>query len=424
MIFYIINDFLFVKFQIPKALSSTPLQIAKMNNKHVETVLGSVSKKQNDEKTPLRIAIAGLGLVGLRHAEAISHVNGISLCAVADPSLESKKYASANDLQHFDALDELIEAVKPDGIILATPTTLHVTQGWLCVDAGIPVLIEKPLANNLAEGEALVKHAEAANVPVLVGHHRRFNPIIRKAHNIISEGQIGEVKSVHATCWFYKPDSYFDIAPWRKREGAGPVSVNLVHDIDLIRHLCGEITQVQAQANPSSRGYDNEDVSAALFIFGKGGIGTVSVSDSIVAPWSWEFTSREYPVYPFTGQSAYQIGGTKGSLSVPDLALWTHDQERDWWSPISSNVIDCGRSDPLINQIDHFASVIRGETIPQVSGCEGLRTLAVIEAIQIAAKTGQTIQLADRNGHQKLAESLRNSENDEANKLNITKLAL
>ncbi|NBR41066.1 MAG: gfo/Idh/MocA family oxidoreductase, partial [Alphaproteobacteria bacterium] len=219
------------------------------------------------------MAIAGLGLVGLRHAEAISHVNGVSLCAVADPSVQSKKYASANDLPHFAALDELIEAVKPDGIILATPTTLHVAQGWLCVDAGIPVLIEKPLANNLAEGEALVKHAEAANLPVLVGHHRRFNPIIRKAHNIISQGQIGEVKSVHATCWFYKPDSYFDIAPWRKSEGAGPVSVNLVHDIDLIRHLCGEITQVQAQANPSSRGYDNEDVAAALFTFGNGGIG-------------------------------------------------------------------------------------------------------------------------------------------------------
>ena len=383
-----------------------------------------MSKKQSDETTPLRIAIAGLGLVGLRHAKAISHVNGISLCAVADPSVDSKKYASAKGLPHFDALDELIEAVQPDGIILATPTTLHVAQGWLCVDASIPVLIEKPLANNLAEGEALVKHARAANVPILVGHHRRFNPIIRKAHNMISEGQIGEVKSVHATCWFYKPDSYFDIAPWRKNEGAGPVSVNLVHDIDLIRHLCGEITQVQAQAKPSSRGYDNEDVAAALFIFGNGGIGTVSVSDSIVAPWSWEFTSREYPIYPFTGQSAYQIGGTQGSLSVPDLALWTHDQERDWWSPISAKFVDCERSDPLINQIDHFASVIRGETTPRVSGCEGLRTLAVIKAIQIAAKTGQTIQLTDKFGHQKLAESSRNSENDEANKLNITNLAL
>ena len=169
------------------------------------TILESMSKKQSDETTPLRMAIAGLGLVGLRHAKAISHINSISL-------IDSKKYASAKGLPHFDALDELIEAVQPDGIILATPTTLHVAQGRLCVDAGIPVLIEKPLANNLAEGEALVKHAEAANVPVLVGHHRRFNPIIRKAHNIISEGQIGEVKSVHATCWFYKPDSYFDIA--------------------------------------------------------------------------------------------------------------------------------------------------------------------------------------------------------------------
>ena len=403
---------------------NTPLQSAKTNFIHVGAVLGSMSKKQSEEKNPLRIAIAGLGLVGLRHAEAISYVNGISLCAVADPSIVSKKYASSKDLPHFDALDELIEAVQPDGIILATPTKLHVEQGWLCVDAGIPVLIEKPLANNLAEGEALVKHAEGANVPVLVGHHRRFNPIIRKAYNMISEGQIGEVKSVHATCWFYKPDSYFDIAPWRKCEGAGPVSVNLVHDIDLIRHLCGEITQVQAQANPSSRGYDNEDVAAALFIFGNGGIGTVSVSDSIVAPWSWEFTSREYPVYPFTSQSAYQIGGTQGSLSIPDLALWTHDKERDWWSPISANVIDCDRSDPLINQIDHFASVIRGETTPQVSGCEGLRTLAVIEAIQIAAKTGQTIQLADKNSLQKLTDSSWNSENDEANKLNITNLAL
>ena len=405
-------------------MSTASARHANVQDDHVVTDLESMSDSKSKTAMPLRIAIAGLGLVGLRHAKAIGQVDGVTLCAVADPSPKSKDQAEAYKVPHFNTLEELIEAVQPDGIILATPTMLHAAQGRLCVDAGIPVLIEKPLADNLAEGEALVKHAEAADVVVMVGHHRRFNPIIQKAHAMIGEGRIGEVKSVHATCWFYKPDSYFDIAPWRKREGAGPVSVNLVHDIDLIRHLCGEITQVQAQANPSSRGYENEDVAAALFTFANGGIGTVSVSDSIVAPWSWEFTSREYPVYPFTGQSAYQIGGTEGSLSVPDLALWTHDQERDWWSPISAKFVDCERSDPLINQIDHFASVIRGETTPRVSGCEGLRTLAVIKAIQIAAKTGQTIQLTDKYGHQKLAESSRNSENDEANKLNITNLAL
>lgn len=395
-----------------------------MNDDHVGKVLGSTSNSQSETTLSLRIAIAGLGLVGRRHAKAIRQVDGVELCAVADPSADSRDQADADSVPHFDKLEDLIGAVQPDGIILATPTTLHAPQGHLCVDAGIPVLIEKPLADNLAEGEALVQYAEAANVAVMVGHHRRFNPIIQKAHAIISEGRIGAVKSVHATCWFYKPDSYFDIAPWRTREGAGPVSVNLVHDIDLIRHLCGEIIQVQAQANPSSRGYENEDVAAALFTFANGGIGTVSVSDSIVAPWSWEFTSREYPVYPFTGQSAYQIGGTEGSLSVPDLSLWTHDQARDWWSPMSADIVDCDRSDPLINQIDHFASVLRGDTTPQVSGREGLRTLAVIEAIQIAAKTGQTIQLADKSGHQELAEFSRDSENSQANKPNKTNLAL
>ena len=91
---------------------------------------------------------------------------------------------------------------------------------------------------------------------------------------------------------------------------------------------------------------------------------------------------------------------------------------------MSANIVDCDRSDPLINQIDHFAKVIRGETTPQVSGREGLRTLAVIEAIQIAAKTGQTIQLADRSGHQELAEFSRDSENSEANKPDKTNLAL
>ena len=408
----------------PKAASGAAAFHAKSIDDHVGTALGSTPNKQNKTAMPLRIAITGLGLVGLRHAKAISQVGGVTLCAVADPSAESRNKAAADDVPHFETIEQLIESSRPDGIILATPTTLHAAQARLCVDAGIPVLIEKPLAENLAEGEALVKHAEAANVAVMVGHHRRFNPIIQKAHAMIGEGRIGEVKSVHATCWFYKPDSYFDIAPWRKGEGAGPVSVNLVHDIDLIRHLCGEIIQVQAQANPSSRGYDNEDVAAALITFTNGAIGTVSVSDSIVAPWSWEFTSREYPVYPFTGQSAYQIGGSQGSLSVPDLALWSHDQARDWWSPISADIVDCDRSDPLINQIDHFANVIRGETTPQVSGREGLRTLAVIEAIQIAAKTGQTIQLADRSGHQELAEFSRDSENSEANKPDKTNLAL
>jgi len=386
--------------------------------------LGLTRGSQYNKSELLRIAIIGFGLVGLRHAKALEKVDGVQLCAVADPSDESLEKASAKAVPHFNQLDKLIEKTSPDGVILATPTTLHATHARLCIDADIPVLIEKPLAINAIEGRAIVQHAQAKNVQIMVGHHRRFNPIIQKAHKVISEGQIGDVKSVHATCWFYKPDSYFDVAPWRKFDGAGPISVNLAHDIDLIRHLCGEIAEVQAQATPSSRGYENEEVAVALLRFANGAVGTVSVSDGIVAPWSWEFTSREYPLYPFTGQSAYQIGGTQGSLSIPDLSFWTHDQARDWWSPMSANVLSCDLSDPLINQIKHFASVIRKNALPLVSGREGLRTLAVIEAIQIAAKTGRKIQLADISGHQELDELSEDTEGIKTTEPNLTNLAL
>ena len=72
----------------------------------------------------------------------------------------------------------------------------------------------------------------AADVNIIVGHHRRHNPLIHEAKRIIDSGELGDIRSVHSQCWFYKPDSYFEIAPWRTQPGAGPISVNLVHDVD------------------------------------------------------------------------------------------------------------------------------------------------------------------------------------------------
>ncbi len=106
-------------------------------------------------------------------------------------------------------------------------------------------------------------------------------------------------------------------------------------------------------------------------------------------------TSGEYPVYPKLPESCYHIGGTHGSLSVPDLRLWTHEETRDWWTPMSADTIERNASDPLINQIDHFSAVIQKQAEPLVSGREGLRTLQVIEAIQIAAKSKEFVEIGD-----------------------------
>jgi predicted dehydrogenase len=200
------------------------------------------------------------------------------------------------------------------------------------------------------------------------------------------------------TCWFYKPDDYFEAAPWRKKAGAGPISVNLVHDVDLMRHFLGEVITVQAQMAPSLRGFENEDLAAAVLRFESGAVCTITVSDSVVSPWSWELTSREYPIYPATNESCYLIGGSEGALSIPDMRLWQHEGGTSWWNPITATAMPVSSSDPLINQIAHFEQVIRGATEPLVTGEEGLKTLSVVEAIQVAAQTQQTVTLTGTGG--------------------------
>lgn len=342
----------------------------------------------------IRIAVVGLGLVGQRHAEVILRDPHAQWVGAVDPGQGARDFAQNQSVPCFESVEAMLGAVRPDGVILATPTPMHVDQALTCVEAGVPVLVEKPLAVTSEEGARLVRAAEAADVPLLVGHHRRYNPLVHRAQQVIGSGQIGDIRAVHGTCWFYKPDSYFDTTPWRKQRGAGPISVNVVHDVDLMRAFCGEVTSVRAVAAPSRRGHENEDVAAAILEFESGAIGTLTLSDSIAAPWSWEMTAQENGAYPATPESCYMIGGSKGSLSIPDLRVWTHEgADPDWWTPISAASLPRERSDPLANQLDHFREVIRGQARPLVSGLEGLKTLKVVEAIQISASSGEAVTL-------------------------------
>ena len=342
---------------------------------------------------PKRIAVVGAGLVGQRHIAAISQVDGVEMVAVVEPG------PSDQTVPVFATLDQMFAAVDVDGVILSTPTLLHVEGGMACVERGVPVLIEKPLAASADEAQELIDRARKKDVPILVGHHRRHNPIIQKTAQLIKDGAIGQVRAAQVTCWFYKPDDYFDVAPWRKKAGAGPISVNLVHDVDLMRYFLGEVVTVQAQTAPSLRGFENEDLAAAVLRFGSGAVCTITVSDSIVSPWSWELTSREYPIYPATNESCYLIGGSEGALSIPDMRLWQHEGGTSWWNPIKATAMPVSTSDPLINQIAHFKDVITGAAMPLVTGEEGLKTLRVVEAIQAAARSQSLVQLGAGRAH-------------------------
>lgn len=327
----------------------------------------------------LSIAIVGAGAIGTKHAEAVRACPGLILGAIVGPNPDTRAVADRFRTDYLADLDLALASGRFDGIVLATPNRLHVPQALACVAGGVPVLVEKPVAVSVAEAGTLVAASEARGVPVLVGHHRRHNPVIREARGIIDSGLLGEIRAVQAQCWFYKPDRYFHEAPWRTEAGAGPVLTNAIHDIDLIRYLCGEIAEIQTLRVPSRRGHDNEDLAAGLIRFADGAVGTISVSDAIAAPWSWEMTSGESPAYPRTQESCYRIGGSLGSLSVPDLRIWRHEGGVDWWAPIGAMNTPFPQSDPLVNQMRHFGEVIAGRAAPLVSAREGMATLRVVE---------------------------------------------
>lgn len=344
----------------------------------------------------LNIGIVGFGLVGKRHASALEKTNGLLLKDVIehDPTSLQSSEKELKFITHND-LDEYLNSNKPDGLIIATPTVLHIDQAMKCIEKKIPLLIEKPISVHAKDAITLIKRSKELDVPLLIGQHRRHNQIIKTTKKILDEGVLGEIRSIQATCWFYKPDHYFDAAPWRKLKGAGPIYVNLIHDVDLLRYFCGEVKTVYANAIRSTRGYDNEDVASAVLTFKNDIIANVSVSDSISSPWSWETTSNEHPVYPNTNNSCYLIGGTEGSLSLPDLKLWKHEKKPDWWTPLITEKYDFQNIDPLITQLENFRDVILGKTEPLVSGLEGVRSLQVIEAIQSSIASKSPIDISN-----------------------------
>lgn len=331
---------------------------------------------------PPRIAVVGAGLIGQKHINLV-HKHA-ALAAVVDPSPATQDIAAQFDAPWFPDLDSCLHTTRPDGVIVATPNHLHAEQAITCIGHGLPVLVEKPIADTAAAAQTIVTASQDHDVPVLVGHHRRHNPLIKAAKSAIDAGELGKVVAVNAQFLLYKPDDYFNQS-WRRKDGAGPVFINLIHDLDLLRHLCGDITAVQAMESHATRDFQVEDTAVAILSFENGALGTVSISDTAVAPWSWEFTAGENPAYPHMETSCYQISGTHGALSLPDLRLWTHQGKRGWWEPMTARALPYQPQDPLVLQLAHFADVIAGKAAPLVSAIEGLRTLQAVEAIKQAA---------------------------------------
>jgi predicted dehydrogenase len=335
------------------------------------------------------IAVVGAGRIGRRHIELIRQSRHCEVAAIIDPAPDAAGLARDCDVPVHRSLTDLFSAQHPDAVIAATPNAMHARDGIECVRHGVPVLIEKPIADSLQNAKQLVDAAENAQVPLLVGHHRRHSPLLAKAREIVRNGTLGRLVAVTGSAMFYKPDDYFVAGPWRREPGGGPILINMIHEVDDLRSICGEIDAVQAIASSATRGFAVEDTVTIGLRFANGALGSFMLSDSAAAARSWEQTSREDASFAsYSDEDCYLIAGVDGSLAVPTMRLKTVAGERSWWRPMHEQVVAVERADPLERQLDHFCAVVRGEALPLVGGRDALQTLRVTLAIDEAARTG------------------------------------
>jgi predicted dehydrogenase len=340
--------------------------------------------------TMMRIGVAGAGLIGRRHIELIMASPDCVVAGIADPTMEARAFAEAHKLPWYSDHRALLERQTPDGMIVASPNALHLAIAVDCLERDTPALVEKPVTDTVASAQVLLGTIRRTGVPVLVGHHRRHNPRIRAVREIIAQGRIGQLTAVVGLWLLRKPDDYFDVA-WRREPGGGPILINLVHDIDNLRFICGEIAEVQALISNGARGFSVEDTAALLLRFESGALGTVTVSDATPAPWSWELASGENAAYPKQDQPCYLFAGTRGSLAVPNMELWSYPGDSGWYAPLRRSEVGAATLDPLVEQLRHFLAVIARREAPLISVEDAMGTLAVVEAVKEAARTGDRI---------------------------------
>ena len=354
-----------------------------------------ISGKTIDGQHGVRLAVIGAGLIGKKHAAIARDLPDCRLVGICDANPSAQTLAEKLGVSFYSNYEEMIKAETPEGVIIATPTELHTPVGVTCAQHSMHLFVEKPIAPDVQNAQMLVDSARQNGVRLLVGHHRRFNPMVEMTRRAIRQGRIGKLVAVSVLWVLLKPSDYFQIE-WRKQLGGGPVLINMIHDIDNMRYICGEIEKVYAETSSAVRGLEVEDTASVSLRFSNGALGSIVASDCVPSSWSYEATTGENPYYFRTHENCYLFFGTEGSLAFPDMSMvrYENPQQTGWQFPLVTEHFHVESHDPLVAQLKHFCKVVRGKEKPRTSGEDALRSLAVARAILKSGGSGEPVELS------------------------------
>jgi predicted dehydrogenase len=339
------------------------------------------------------IGIIGIGTIGKRHLMAIDQIDDINLVGIVDLSEPAQKFCLEKNIPLFKNLNELLKNNRVDGVIISTPTISHYENAISAMELGLDILIEKPIAATVIEAQEITKTAIKNKCKVLVGHQRRFYPLVLKTKEIVKNNELGEVVGLSGL-WALRKDKDYFIPEWRKEITAGPVITNLIHDIDYLRFIFGDIEEVTAFTSNIVNDFDKEDVVTANLKFKNGILGNFLITDCGTSPWSWETATGENIHLPNLIENNLRVIGTKGSLEFPNLKIWKYKNNgENWMHEIYSKELAFSNIDPYVSQINHFKDIINRIVEPVTSSEDAELTLKVALSILDSAVNKKSIKI-------------------------------
>ena len=307
-----------------------------------------VESTHRGHQKPLRVGVAGVGVMGSNHARVFAELAGVKLIGIADPDCEARdKVAEVLGCEAFSDIGQLV-AADVDAITIAAPTHLHQELALYCIRRGIHVLVEKPIAPSAAEGRAIIAAARHAGVSLMVGHVERFNPTVEAIKDAIRSEDILSIAITR-------------VGPFPPRMSNVGVVIDLaVHDIDLIRWFTeSEIVEVQPQT--SSALAEREDIALLQFRTASGVLAHINTN------WLTPFKARNVTI------------ATRNKYIMGDL-LTRQVTECFGFQPdgsYSMRHLSVGHAEPLRAELQAFVAAIRDGREPDVTGEEGVASLEI-----------------------------------------------
>jgi predicted dehydrogenase len=332
---------------------------------------------------PLQAGFVGCGNITDTHARAAREAGlGIAAFFARDPA-KAEAMASRFGGRAFARYDDFLAHRPMDLVVIGSPSGLHAEQGIAAAQHGLHVLVEKPIDVATARGEALVAAAERARVKLGVLFQDRLKPALAGLHAFLAASGLGRILVASARVKWHRPPEYYAGSRWRgtRTLDGGAALINQgIHTVDLLLWLLGPVTEVRALAGTLLHAIEGEDVALALLRFASGALATL------------EATTVAFPGYP----RRVEISGTEGTIVVEGDRVVAADLRAPAPGLVSAG--DEGASSaatavvadatPHRRLVEDFARAIATGGSPACDGREGLRSLAVVEAVYAAAARG------------------------------------